>query len=168
METFDNNDSDEFVSDIIDELKKSRDEANALQKKQEETPMEKDKLEQFILDKSGTLIQNGVNTVLQLQDRVMNGGNADEICAYSDVVKSVVTCLEALNKIVITDKTVKNKTDLKKMDIEAKFKAIGIDENPTVKSINMTPEQLFRLVKETQDASAKRQKESSKEIDKKE
>jgi hypothetical protein len=30
METFDNNDSDEFVSDIIDELKKSRDEANAL------------------------------------------------------------------------------------------------------------------------------------------
>ena len=139
--------SDDFVSDIIQELKKAKDDNLAIQEKQKIEPMDKEKLESFIMDNSGTLIKNGVDTVLQLQQRILTG-NSDEIVAYSEVMKSVVSCLETLNKIVTTDKNIKNKTELKKLDIQTKLQTSGLiqEEKQNQRAIAMTPEQLYQFI----------------------
>ena len=144
--------SDDFVSDIIQELKKAKDDNLAIQEKQKIEPMDKEKLESFIMDNSGTLIKNGVDTVLQLQQRILTG-NSDEIVAYSEVMKSVVSCLETLNKIVTTDKNIKNKTELKKLDIQTKLQTSGLiqEEKQNQRAIAMTPEQLYQFISKSKE-----------------
>lgn len=144
--------SDDFVSDIIQELKKAKDDNLAIQEKQKIEPMDKEKLESFIMDNSGSLIKNGVDTVLQLQNRILTG-NADEIVAYSEVMKSVVSCLETLNKIVTTDKNIKNKTEMKKLDIQTKLQTSGLiqEEKQNQRAIAMTPEQLYQFISKSKE-----------------
>ena len=100
------------------------------------------------MDNSGALIKNGVQTVLQLQQRILQGGS-DEIIAYAEVMKAVVSSIETLNKIVSTDKNIKNKTELKKLDIETKLRIEGGNVT-TPKGITMTPEDLMDVIRKAQ------------------
>jgi hypothetical protein len=78
----------------------------------------------YILQKTGNLIDAGLGAVNDLKDFVVQGQNPDEIAALSELISSTTKAIEALNKINLQNKKAKTDKELKTLDIEGK-KAIA-------------------------------------------
>jgi DNA-binding protein len=74
----------------------------------------------FILQKSGQLIENGVETIDILKQTILTGFDPGELSAYSDLIKSIVKAIDTVNKINIQNKRSKTQKELKEMDTTAR------------------------------------------------
>jgi len=81
-------------------------------------------INEYILQKTGTLIDAGLGAVSDLKDFIVQGQNPDEIAALSELISSTTKAIEALNKINLQNKKAKTDKELKAIDIEGK-KAIA-------------------------------------------
>jgi hypothetical protein len=88
------------------------------------THITEDNINDYILQKTGTLIDTGLGAVSDLKDFVVQGQNPDEIAALSELISSTTKAIEALNKINLQNKKAKIDKELKAIDIEGK-KAIA-------------------------------------------
>jgi hypothetical protein len=88
------------------------------------THITEDNINDYILQKTGTLIDTGLGAVSDLKDFVVQGQNPDEIAALSELISSTTKAIEALNKINLQNKKAKTDKELKAIDIEGK-KAIA-------------------------------------------
>lgn len=83
-----------------------------------------DNINDYILQKTGNLVDAGLGAVQDLKDFVVQGQNPDEIAALSELISSTTKAIEALNRINLQNKKAKTDKELKTMDIEGK-KAIA-------------------------------------------
>ena len=88
------------------------------------TAVTEDNINDYILQKTGNLIDAGLGAVSDLKDFVVQGQNPDEIAALSELISSTTKAIEALNRINLQNKKAKTDKELKTMDIEGK-KAIA-------------------------------------------
>ena len=88
------------------------------------THITEDNINEYILQKTGTLIDAGLGAVSDLKDFVVQGQNPDEIAALSELISSTTKAIEALNRVNLQNKKAKTDKELKTMDIEGK-KAIA-------------------------------------------
>lgn len=88
------------------------------------TNITEDNINDYILQKTGNLIEAGLGAVSDLKDFVVQGQNPDEIAALSELISSTTKAIEALNRINLQNKKAKTDKELKTMDIEGK-KAIA-------------------------------------------
>lgn len=88
------------------------------------TNVTEDNINDYILQKTGNLIDAGLGAVSDLKDFVVQGQNPDEIAALSELISSTTKAIEALNRINLQNKKAKTDKELKTMDIEGK-KAIA-------------------------------------------
>lgn len=88
------------------------------------TNITEDNINDYVLQKTGNLIDAGLGAVNDLKDFVVQGQNPDEIAALSELISSTTKAIEALNRINLQNKKAKTDKELKTMDIEGK-KAIA-------------------------------------------
>lgn len=88
------------------------------------TSITEDNINDYILQKTGNLVDAGLGAVQDLKDFVVQGQNPDEIAALSELISSTTKAIEALNRINLQNKKAKTDKELKTMDIEGK-KAIA-------------------------------------------
>jgi len=88
------------------------------------TKITEENINDYILQKTGNLVEAGLGAVEDLKDFVVQGQNPDEIAALSELISSTTKAIEALNRINLQNKKAKTDKELKTMDIEGK-KAIA-------------------------------------------
>ena len=90
------------------------------------THITEDNINDYILQKTGTLIDAGLGAVSDLKDFIVQGQNPDEIAALSELISSTTKAIEALNKINLQNKKAKTDKELKVMDIDGKKSVAGM------------------------------------------
>jgi UDP-N-acetylmuramoylalanine-D-glutamate ligase len=111
------------------------------------TNITEDNINDYILQKTGTLIDAGLGAVSDLKDFVVQGQNPDEIAALSELISSTTKAIEALNKINLQNKKAKTDKELKAIDIEGKKAIAGsLPGNITNNTLNLVAsrEEIFK------------------------
>ena len=98
--------------------------------------LDKENLEEFLLNYSGKLIKGSVEFVEDVKQYITSAPDAKDLEALSKLVGASAAAIESLNKILISDKTNDNRTKLKMLDIQSKKelqednqKALGLTLN---------------------------------------
>lgn len=107
-----------------------------------------DNINDYILQKTGNLIDAGLGAVNDLKDFVVQGQNPDEIAALSELISSTTKAIEALNKINLQNKKAKTDKELKAIDIEGRKAVAGMlpGNNVTNNTVNLVAsrEEIFK------------------------
>jgi hypothetical protein len=122
------------------------------------TNVTEDNINDYILQKTGNLIDAGLGAVSDLKDFVVQGQNPDEIAALSELISSTTKAIEALNRINLQNKKAKTDKELKTMDIEGRKAIAGSlpGANITNNTVNLVAsrEEIFKqLLNDVKDDS---------------
>ena len=111
------------------------------------TQITEDNINEYILQKTSSLIEAGLGAVSDLKDFIVQGQNPDEIAALSELISSTTKSIEALNRINLQNKKAKTDKELKTMDIEGKKAIAGsLPGNVTNNTVNLVAsrEEIFK------------------------
>tara|TARA_X000001382_G_scaffold119990_1_gene101215 strand:- start:220 stop:678 length:459 start_codon:yes stop_codon:yes gene_type:complete len=113
-----NDDVDIVVDDLLSQLKG----VNAAQKEidKQEINLDKEKLEDFLLQYSGKLIKGSVDYVEDVKQFITSAPDARDVDALSKLIGASASAIESLNKILLQDKANEAKIQVKEMDIQSK------------------------------------------------
>ena len=99
---------DELDDELIDDLQDSTE--------QDAPKLTDDNLNDYILQKMGMLIEQGVDTINIIQQNIRTGVDADELDSFSKLITSVTKAADTLNKINIQNKKTKATKELKQIE----------------------------------------------------
>lgn len=108
------------IDSIIDQLKNTQSFINNVKKEAPKFNLDKEDLEQFILNSSGKLISDSLTVIDDMRDFVEAAPDADTISSLAELMKASTTAIDTLNKLLIQDKKSATQKDVKQMDIDAK------------------------------------------------
>ena len=110
------------VNELTEKLKEQVDNVNNKNReyKSEVDTLKKDNLEKFILEKTGELVVEGLDTIKELKSIFVSNPNAEEIDSLAQAFKAVSSALSVLKDIQVTNSKIENNKELKEMDIKAK------------------------------------------------
>lgn len=119
------NDIDSAVTQLIDQLNNTQ----KIAKKVEETEnvVDKENLENFLLQYSGRLIKGSVEFVDELKAFVSSAPTANDVESLAKMVASSAAAIETLNKILISSKDGETRVKLKNMDTDTKVLIKNMD-----------------------------------------
>jgi hypothetical protein len=106
-------------------------------KREEEIEISENNINDYILKKTGNLIDAGLGAVEDLKEYIVQGQNPDEIAALSELISSTTKAIEALNRINLHNKKTKDTKELKKMDIEGKKEIASLTSGDTTINNNI-------------------------------
>ena len=112
------NDVDLVVDDLISQLKGASSASKELKK--DEFNLDKDELENFLLNYSGKLIKGTVDYVEEVKQYITSAPDSRDVDALSKLVGASASAIESLNKILLQDKANEAKIQVKEMDIQNK------------------------------------------------
>jgi hypothetical protein len=127
----------EDLDTLLEELSSFDYSAAKTPKRKEETEINEDNINDYILKKTGNLIDAGLGAVEDLKEYIVQGQNPDEIAALSELISSTTKAIEALNRINLHNKKTKHDKELKKIDIEGKKEIASLTTNDST-TINNT------------------------------
>ena len=111
-------DVDIVVDDLISQLKGTA--AVSKELKKDEFNLDKEELENFLLNYSGKLIKGTVDYVEEVKQFITSAPDSRDVDALSKLVGASASAIESLNKILLQDKANEAKIQVKQMDIESK------------------------------------------------
>ena len=128
----------EEAESLIDQLKES---SGFIKKatQSREFELNKEQLEQFILNSSGKLIKDSLEIIDNMREFVEAAPDAETISSLSDLMKASTNAIDTLNKVLIQDKRTATSIATKQMDIDSKKEL----ENSTSKN-RLTREEVFK------------------------
>lgn len=112
--------NDEELDDLLGQLKQNNAFTNQVVRSNENFDLPKEKLEEFILNTSGRLVQDSLDMIDIVKERVAGAAEPDDVASLSELFKASTSTIEALNKILIQDKKTMTSVAIKQMDVEAK------------------------------------------------
>jgi len=147
MTEVDSEDHDPFdnVQDLIEQLQGGSAQTSELVEVAEQVNLNKDQLEQFILDNQGTLIKDSVDVLQIMKQYVAAAPNAEDIGSFAELLKATSTAIDNLTKLHTSNQRVDTQVKIKQMDIEAK-KEINTDNN--MMKLVGTREEIFKKMLE--------------------
>jgi len=129
---------DDDMTDSIDDLLSQLQSSNQVGRdieKQDDFKLEKEDLENFLLQYSGKLIKGSVDYVEDVKQFITSAPDAKDVESLSKLVGAAAAAIETLNKIHISDQKAKSTKELKVMDIESK-KALQQQDTETKLLLN--------------------------------
>lgn len=142
----DDTELDNTVNSILDQLKDTKTLANNIQKAPPE--VNKEALENFVVQYASRLIENATESVEYIKDSVQSAPTADDVISLAELIKSTSSALEVLNKIVVNNKKSDAALTIKKMDIESKREELDVKTNANlIASREEIMNQLFKKAK---------------------
>jgi predicted amidohydrolase YtcJ len=115
-----------------------------------EEEINEEDISRYIINKSTKVINQGITTIENVRDSVLDGGTPDEILAYSDLIKAVTSSLDTLNKINLQNKKDKTAKQLKEMDVKNQ-KQLEPNKIVTNNVIIAPREVLMKMLKDAED-----------------
>ena len=109
---------DIVVDDLLSQLKNNTAVSRELQK--DDFNLDKEDLENFLLNYSGKLIKGTVDYVEEVKQFITSAPDSRDVDALSKLVGASASAIESLNKILLQDKANEAKIQVKQMDIESK------------------------------------------------
>ena len=110
------------VNELTEKLKE---EVDCISQKNKEYNNEKDSLkkedlEKFLLEKTGFLVEEGLDVIRELKSVFVNNPDAEEIDALSNAFKAVGSALSVLKDIQVSNSKLESNKEIKIMEIQAK------------------------------------------------
>ena len=127
-------DMTDSIDDLLSELQSSTQIARDVEK-QDDFKLDKENLENFLLQYSGKLIKGSVDYVEDVKQFITSAPDARDVESLSKLVGAAAAAIETLNKIHISDQKAKSTKELKVMDIESK-KALQQQDTETKLLLN--------------------------------
>jgi hypothetical protein len=122
---FDDLDADSLISQLR--------ENNSIAKNKEELcerfELSKEDLEAFILNSTGKLIKDSLETIDTIKQYVLSAPNPEEVHSLAELYKASTSALDTLNKVLLQDKKSATQVGIKQMDIESKSQLADKKEN---------------------------------------
>lgn len=120
------NDEQRDVNDLLKELKETKKlttllpnmDPELLPPELKEMHLTEEEINQFIIDKAATLIQESMVAMAQLKQSVVAGSTADDIKSYAELIKAVSLSIDTLNKLNLQNKKATSDKELKQMDLD--------------------------------------------------
>jgi hypothetical protein len=135
-------DDDLGVESLIEQLKDTTSFVKKTEKKAVEYNLDKDNLEQFILNSSGKLISDSLNVIDYMREFVESAPDAETISSLAALMKASTDAIDTLNKLLLQDKKSSTQVGIKQMDIEAKKELLEAKENSSINTL--TREEVFK------------------------
>ncbi len=113
---------DDNVDIVVDDLLSQLKGVNVAQKELEKQDfnLDKEKLEDFLLQYSGKLIKGSVDYVEDVKQFITSAPDSRDVDALSKLIGASASAIESLNKILLQDKANEAKIQVKEMDIQSK------------------------------------------------
>ena len=127
-------DMTDSIDDLLSQLQSSNQVARDVEK-QDDFKLDKEDLENFLLQYSGKLIKGSVDYVEDVKQFITSAPDAKDVESLSKLVGAAAAAIETLNKIHISDQKAKSTKELKVMDIESK-KALQQQDTETKLLLN--------------------------------
>lgn len=89
----------------------------------------KEELEQFVLDNTGRLIKDSMETIDSIKQYIINAPEPEDVHSLAELYKASTSAIEALNKILLQQQKSQTQITVKTMDIQAKKDLIEEKEN---------------------------------------
>lgn len=105
------------VRTLVDQLKES----NTIAKKVEKSfVLDKEHLEQFILNNTGQLIEDSMETIDSIKQYIISAPEPEDVHSLAELYKASTSAIEALNKILLQQQKSETQIAVKTMDIQSK------------------------------------------------
>ena len=106
------------VSNLVSKLKESVQQANGM--RNDQFTLDKADLEQFILNNTGKLIKDSMDTIDDIKQYIISAPEPDDVHSLAELYKASTSAIESLNKILIQQQKSATQITVKKMDIDSK------------------------------------------------
>ena len=106
------------INSLVDQLKQSTKLAKQIHK--EEFSLDKKDLEQFILNNTGKLIKDSMDTIDSIKDFIVSAPEPEDVHSLAELYKASTSAIEALNKILLQQQKSETQVAIKTMDIQSK------------------------------------------------
>ena len=116
---------DEAVNDIIAQLKHNNKVAKA---PVEESVLNKEDLEDFLIQNSGKLIKKSLSIVDNVNDYISSAPENRDVAALAELIKASSSAIETLNKLHVAKERNETQLEVKKIDVQSKER-INIADN---------------------------------------
>ena len=116
---------DEAVNDIISQLKQNNKVAKA---PVEESVLNKEDLEDFLIQNSGKLIKKSLSIVDNVNDYISSAPENRDVAALAELIKASSSAIDTLNKLHVAKERNETQLEVKKIDVESKER-INIADN---------------------------------------
>lgn len=111
--------SDDQIKSLVDQLKESTKLSKNIDK-QPEFELKKEDLEQFVLNNTGRLIQDSMDTIDNIKQYIVAAPEPEDVHSLAELYKASTGAIEALNKILLQQQKSETQLTVKTMDIQAK------------------------------------------------
>jgi len=111
---------EEVLNDLLGQLKENTSFNNKAMKNHEDFELPKEQLEKFILNTSGRLVQDSLDMIDIVKERVAGAAEPEDVASLSELFKASTSTIETLNKVLLQDKKAMTTITVKKMDIDSK------------------------------------------------
>lgn len=105
------------IKSLLEQLKGTTKLANT---KQPEFTLDKEDLEQFILNNTGRLINDSMQTIDSIKEYIISAPEPEDVHSLAELYKASTGAIEALNKILIQQQKAQAQITVKTMDIKSK------------------------------------------------
>ena len=118
---------DEAVNDIISQLKQNN---KAAKTPVEESVLDKEDLEDFLIQNSGKLIKKSLSIVDNVNDYISSAPENRDVAALAELIKASSSAIETLNKLHTAKERNETQLEVKRIDVDSKER-INIADNQT-------------------------------------
>lgn len=112
----DNSNND--VKTLVDQLREGNKLAKTIEK--QDFSLDKADLEQFILNNTGRLINDSMNTIDNIKQYIISAPEPEDVHSLAELYKASTGALETLNKILLQQQKSETQVAIKTMDIQSK------------------------------------------------
>ena len=127
------------VSSLVSKLKESVQQANGM--RNDQFTLDKADLEQFILNNTGKLIKDSMDTIDDIKQYIISAPEPDDVHSLAELYKASTSAIESLNKILIQQQKSATQITVKKMDIDSKQ---ALQNKRDENSITFTRDEVFK------------------------
>lgn len=136
MSEDENDGHNQSVRTLIDQLKENN---KAVKKAPHGFELNKEDLEQFILNNTGRLIQDSMETIDTIKQFVVNAPEPEDVHSLAELYKASTSAIEALNKILLQQQKTAAAITVKTMDIQSKLEL----KNDSQDKVTFTRDEIF-------------------------
>jgi len=129
------------VGTLLDQLQAVS--LNAERVREERDPLKKEDLENFVIEKGGTLVEDALEMIATVKDFIISAPNAEDVGALADLIRSASSAIDALNRITVTDKKSETSIKLKEMDIASRKE---LQRSDNEQKLLATREEIFKML----------------------
>lgn len=132
------------VRTLLDQLKENN---KLVKATSNDFKLDKSDLEQFILNNTGRLITDSMETIDSIKQYIISAPEPEDVHSLAELYKASTSAIEALNKLLLQQQKSETQIAVKTMDIQAKQEL----SNDNKEKITFTRDEIFDKLVEKAD-----------------